>query len=338
MTEVSDIIRNFDKTVLYAFHFGTSDKLVHLTQEELNRIPYLSNIVAHKDDFLSPQNENGEYVLSHPIEYNWYMAIFHSITSRHPYTLFNELAEVNNILDVLQLFDYLGIDPFPLPLLKGRFLALSNPVKVKNDEERILYQKANISEARQTAAEFIIALSKNEYDLHNFDTLNDIFSLVKIILSNAAVFNSRFRHHTLIVIKECCYSFFSKKQRLLLPNAQQIANHSKIDTLMYLYDDDKPVPDDFSNTFAWRGAYALKDHPMPDEANPRKSFMWTFVVLYMSEFSTREELAIYQHEQYLKHNEAQAARSGRFNTLPKPKRPKIDKFKHRFNLKAQKYR
>ncbi|CAF4383234.1 unnamed protein product [Rotaria magnacalcarata] len=254
MTEVSDIIHNFDKTVLYAFRFETSDKLVHLTQEELNRIPYLSNIVAHKDDFLSSQNENGEYVLSHPIEYNWYMAIFHSITSRQPYTLFNELAEVNNILDVLQLFDYLGIDPFPLPLLKGRFLALSNPVK----------------------------------------------------------------------------------QRLLLTNAQQIANHSKIDTLMYLYDDDKPVPEDFSNSFAWRGAYALKDHPMPNEANPRKSFMWTFVVLYMSEFSTREELAIYQHEQYLKHNEAQAARSGRFNTLPK--RPKIDKFKHRFNLKAQKYR
>ncbi|CAF3555590.1 unnamed protein product [Rotaria socialis] len=340
MTEVSDIIRNFDKTVLYAFRFGTSDKLVHLTQEELNRIPYLSNIVTHKDDLLSPQNENGEYVLSHPIEYNWYMAIFHSIISRQPYTLFNELAEANNILDALQLFDYLGIDPFPLPLLKGRSLVLSNPVKVKNDEERILYQKANISEARQTAAEFIIALSKNEYDLHNFDTVNNIFSLVNIILSNAAVFNSRFRHHTLIVVKECCYSFFSKKQQHLLPNAQQIANHSKIDTLMYLYDDDKPVPDDFSNTFAWRGAYALKDHPIPDKANPRKSFMWpfeNFLILEMYHIiTTREELAIYQHEQYLKHNEAQAARSGRFNTLPK--RPKIDKFKHRFNLKAQKYR
>ena len=34
--------------------------------------------------------------------------------------------------------------------------------------------------------------------------------------------------------------------------------------------------------------------------------------------------------------EAQSARSGRFNTLPK--RPKIDKFKHRSGPKAQKYR
>ncbi|CAF5041557.1 unnamed protein product, partial [Rotaria sp. Silwood1] len=157
MAEVFDI-NNFDKAVLHAFRFGTSDKLVHLTQQELNRIPYLFNLVAHKDDFSSAQNKNGEYVLNHPIEYTWFMAIFRSITSQQPYILFNELPEDDNILDALQLFDYLGIDSFPLPLLKGRSLELSNQIEINNDKKRIEYHKANISEARQTAAEFIIAL------------------------------------------------------------------------------------------------------------------------------------------------------------------------------------
>jgi hypothetical protein len=48
------------------------------------------------------------------------------------------------------------------------------------------------------------------------------------------------------------------------------------------------------------------------------------------------ELYIYQIKQEQKKNEAQSARSGRFNTLPK--RPKVDKFKHRCGPKAQKYR
>ncbi|CAF1198901.1 unnamed protein product, partial [Rotaria sordida] len=97
MSEVSDII-NSNKIILYAFRFGTSDKLVHLTQQQLDRIPYLCALVAHKDDFLLNQNEYDEYVLHHPIEYTWFMPIFRSITSEHPYILFNEVPEDDNIL------------------------------------------------------------------------------------------------------------------------------------------------------------------------------------------------------------------------------------------------
>ncbi|CAF1317428.1 unnamed protein product [Rotaria sordida] len=136
MSEVSDII-NSNKTILYAFRFGTSDKLVHLTQQQLDRIPYLCALVAHKDDFLLNQNEYGEYVLHHPIEYTSFMPIFRSITSEHPYTLFNEVPEDDNILNTLKLFDYLCIDLFPLPLLKNTSLALSNRIKTDNDENRI---------------------------------------------------------------------------------------------------------------------------------------------------------------------------------------------------------
>ncbi len=49
-----------------------------------------------------------------------------------------------------------------------------------------------------------------------------------------------------------------------------------------------------------------------------------------------EELPIYETKQNRNNNEAQSARSGYFSTLPK--RLKVDKFKHRFGSKAQKYR
>jgi hypothetical protein len=69
---------------IYKFRFGTSNKLIQLIQSHLDRIPYLQALVAHKDDFSSIQNDQDEYVLSPPIHYNWFMPIFHAITTEQP--------------------------------------------------------------------------------------------------------------------------------------------------------------------------------------------------------------------------------------------------------------
>ncbi|CAF3790450.1 unnamed protein product [Rotaria sordida] len=158
MTDTSQLVDPKQERI-YTFHFRHSNKHVDLTDEELDHFPYLIALVEHKNDFLSVENENGEYVLSHSIEYPWFISILRSIKSEQPYTLFNELSEDNNVLDTLQLFDYLCINPFPLPLLKYEELVRSNPTNTDNDEKRLEYHQANLSEARQTAAEFIIALN-----------------------------------------------------------------------------------------------------------------------------------------------------------------------------------
>ncbi|CAF4053371.1 unnamed protein product, partial [Rotaria sordida] len=119
MTETLEI-NNENKKVMYAFRFTTSNKCIHLNQKQLDSIPYLSAIVAHKHDFLSTRNENGEYLLNSPIQYTWFMAVLHSIILGQSYTLFTELPERENILGTLQLFDYLGLNSFDLPLLKGK--------------------------------------------------------------------------------------------------------------------------------------------------------------------------------------------------------------------------
>ncbi|CAF3719792.1 unnamed protein product [Rotaria socialis] len=353
MAEIFNII-DHNTTVSYTFRFGTSDKLIHLTQQQLDRFPYLAVLIAHKDDFLSIQNESGEFVLSSPIHYTWFMAILHSLTSQNPYTLFNELSEGDNVLDTLQLFDYLGITSFPLPLLKHESLVRSNLIITEDTTKRVEYHKANILEARQTAAEFIIALSKSEYNLDDSNTLTCIFSLIMIIFSNANVFSSRFRHHTLTVVKECCSSLYVQNQRVL-PTIQNIAQNSKIDSFMYLYDDDQPLPENFENTFAWRGVNVsiekdrishFAEHPIYisiiGPCSTGKSTMLGYLLgrrgkELLNIVKTQESLMVgSRKDEKLYINEAQSARSGRFNTSPK--RPKVDKFKHRFGPKAQKYR
>jgi hypothetical protein len=201
--------------------------------------------------------------LNDPIKYTLFMAILLSITFEQPYTLFDKLPEDDDLFDALQLMDYLGIKPFPLPLLKHQSLCLSKSTKINDDGKYIKYHKANLFEARQTAAEFVIALSKKAYYLNDRHTAKDICHLIKYILSNPAAFSSRCRHHTLTAVKKCCYSFFSKAERDQLQTIHQRTQDEKIKTSMNLSNDGKPLPDGyFYYTFAWRGAYVpIEDKP-----------------------------------------------------------------------------
>ena len=151
-----------------------------------------------------------------------------------------------------------------------------NPTINNTDKHYLEYHKANLTEVRETAAEFIIALSKNEYNLNDLYTIRRIFSLIKVILFSATVFSSRFRHHTLTIVKEFCYSSFSTKQQRRLPTMQQIGQYRKFDSLIYLYGDDQPLPNNFQNAFAWKGVYVLieEDHTSPLSASSKKRFAW----------------------------------------------------------------
>lgn len=152
-----------DENKTYVFRFGASNEPLRLTQEQLDRIPYLLGLVTNDQKFLSIRNKHGEYVLNPPIHYQWFMPIFRAITSQQPYVLFNELSEDENALDVVQLFDYLNIDGFGSPLFQDEKLVLLNPVVNDTDHERhVKYRRATLSEARSTAAQFLLSISKNE--------------------------------------------------------------------------------------------------------------------------------------------------------------------------------
>ena len=358
-----------DDQTFYKFRFGTSDKLVQLTQHQLDRMPYLSTLVAHKDDFLSMKNDQNEYVLRHPIHYNEFMAILHSITIEQPYALFTSLPEDDNILDVLQLIDYLGINSFSCPLLKEPNIVLSNPPHREKDKKHIEYHRVkNISEARNTAAAFVLALTRNEYNLHHFKTNECIVSLISIIFSNRDVFSSRFRHHTYTIAKEYVFPLFLRKHPIhMFPTIKQ---SDSMDSGIYLMNDTQPLPKHFKNAFAWKGKYTLvinilifgpkcvgksailncllgrmennvsaTSFALPViEPNPEILFTLVDTPGVFENTVQARTISLLADPvvtvQYM--NEAESARSGRFNTLLK--RPKVDRFKHRCGPKVQQYR
>jgi hypothetical protein len=58
----------------------------------------ISTLLANEENFLSIQNENGEYVFNPPIHYNCFMPILCSITLEQPHILFHELPEDETIV------------------------------------------------------------------------------------------------------------------------------------------------------------------------------------------------------------------------------------------------
>ncbi|CAF0779911.1 unnamed protein product [Adineta steineri] len=354
----------------YRFRFGTTKKTIQITQQQLNHFPYLFALVSHTDDFSVNKNDDDEYILEYPICYNWFMVIFQSIIKEQPSALFTELTHEANVLRMLELYDYLCIDPLPLPLLKNQKLVLTNPIDVDGTNKHIEWCQADICEVRNIAIQFIIGISKNAYNLNDFGTINSIFTLLMAIFSNPNIFHSRFRYHTLKIIKKYCFSLFSDNQQKQLPTTQQIIQNINIDFIKYLDNKDQSLPPNFNNTFGWKGIYVSKDnvdtnaqhtHDMRRMVRDIQSEYSAIINYQLEQYrqllsyldsihrSTLQEgedysktlyntilLHTQKQEQERKKNEAQSARLRRSNTLPK--RPKVDKFKHRSGPKAQKYR
>jgi hypothetical protein len=320
-----------NKEIMFTFRFGTSDESVHLNQQQLNSIPYLAALVAHKDDMLSIQNQNGEYVLNPSISYRWFIIILRSITLDQPYILFTDTSEHENILDVLHLYDYLCINILHVPIMKGN---QSDPA-YDSDDIRIEYRKANHLETLDTAARFIMALNKNKYNLDNCKSIRDIFFLVKCIFSNSSVFNSQFWYHTLTIVKQCCFSSFSQKQQRQLSTRRQILTENVNHSSTYMLYDDQFPSERYQDVFAWRAIYvSTEEKEINTCLNYARHIMYYFQ--YVTAIIDRYENQIDEIHEKKKDSEAKSARSGRFNTLPK--RPNIDKIKHRSGPKAQKYR
>lgn len=79
---------------------------------------------------------------------------------------------------MLELYDYLCVNPKVVPMLKGSNLARLNQKEIVAKNVRVEYIRAkSLLEVRDTAVQFVVALSKNEYDLQKFDTRSNLFEM-----------------------------------------------------------------------------------------------------------------------------------------------------------------
>ena len=337
-----------DKRRIYRFRFGSTKKTVDLNEEEVQLIPYISRLVTYDDILQSCQNENGEYVLNSPIRFNYFQAILKSSKMKNYSILFDELSEEANVLGMLKLYDFLNLDPVPVPFLKNSHLLRSNRNETENNKELIKYHRATLEETRETAVQFVISLNNGEYNIHNSQTLQTIFFLLMDILSNPSVFGTRICHHTFTVTENCCYSLFNKHEQHQLDKAQRSAQR---------YRTVQNLPNRFYNAFTWKGVLTpenkLQEKSLLFEIDSAHDYYRSYSALFLNLASLVQSRPMYDHITVIElvetrqhdrpllsieintTSQAKLARSGHFNTLPK--RPKIDKFKYQYPRKIRKH-
>ncbi|CAF1184764.1 unnamed protein product [Adineta steineri] len=227
---------------MFKFGFDNCDKIVELSEEEIHRIPYLSSLISHKDDFLSIKNDKNEYILHHPICYNLLIPILNSINNENLYSLLNDLSINENIFDVLQLFDYVCLNQSIYLNNQNRFFTY--------------YQEEHLSKVRNNTAQFVLSLTKNVYSLNDLQTIEYIFSVITMIFVRKNTFSSQFRYHTYTILEEYIFPLFFKKHPIYLLN--DIKQNYRTDSNIYLCDDNQMVPIDCENDFVWKGYYEDK--------------------------------------------------------------------------------
>ncbi|CAF1072111.1 unnamed protein product [Adineta steineri] len=303
---------------MYKFGFDNCDKIVQLSEEEIHRIPYLLTLISHKDDFLSIKNDKNEYILHHPICYNLLIPILNSINNE-------------NSFDVLQLFNYLCL----------------NQSIYLNDQNRFFtyYREKNLCEVRNNAAQLVLSLTKNAYDLNDLQTIEYIFLVITIIFSRKSIFNLQFCYHTYKILEKCVFPLFFKKHPIYLLN--DIKEDCRIDSNICFYNDNQGYYEVkmSDNQIKQRCILIVARGRGKSEllrelfGDPRKKYSTNTYNrsqnIKETELLSKESTSLTMNSNlYL--NESQSARLGYYNT--RPKQAQIDKFKHKYKTKVNKYR
>ncbi|CAF1627558.1 unnamed protein product [Adineta ricciae] len=254
---------------MYLFRFDKTNKVVQLDQQELQHFPYLVALVERSQDFISNKNQNDEYILDSNIRYSWFLPIIRSVTQEQPSILFAELSLTCNVLGILQLYDYLCIKPLPLPRFEDDKLVRTHSITADENEKYVKFVRANVGETRNLAVQFMMAISRDEYDLSDLETKDEVFSLIMSIFSNPKVFNIKFRSHTLKIVTNYCYASFSEEQKKEIPTVKRI---KRMKTTEFCVDNNEALPDDFQNKFASKLVKISKEEYDAIHATPVSDF------------------------------------------------------------------
>ena len=191
---------------MHTFRFADPSQVISLSQEQLERIPYLFEMVSSTDPVSSNRNERGEWLLDCRIRYAGFTAILASVTARRSSFLFTKLPQRCDVFCMLKLRKFLRIDPLPV----SSFAQTQSEI----DDELFFqtYCRMRPSAVRDSAVEFALAIAMDKYDFHGSANVKNIVYLLEVILSHGEFFGVRLRYHTLAIVKACCSSAFSSKQ------------------------------------------------------------------------------------------------------------------------------
>ena len=341
-------MRRTNSPTMYTFRFADASRVVSLSQDQLERIPYLFEMVSCPDQTTSKRNTRGEWMLTYRIRYPSFTAILASVTARRSAFLFTILPQRCNVLSMLNRYEYLRIDPLPVPAF----------AQEKNEiDDELFFQafcRVRPSEVRDSAVEFVAAIGMGKYNFNGIANVENIVYLLGVILSHPEFFGPCMRYHTSAIVETCCRSIFDSAQmsRLqayrnpVVPDDEDTADEE---------DDQQYLSLRSEEIIYWRKHINTSrdedDHQHLSLRPPRQWILLSTAHIYLRlrpfEFLPHISLSIlrpHDDETTLDSNqvnvyaddEAKWARAGYFNTLPR--RSMHNRCKHRSNAKAQKHR
>lgn len=103
--EVSELATSIKK-----FRFA-SDQLLILEDVQIEKIPYLSAIVSAADNFKFVCDEQGHYKLDPYIQFKNFRFVIESLSCKSTRHIFTHLPKADDAIEIIGLFDFLGIGP-----------------------------------------------------------------------------------------------------------------------------------------------------------------------------------------------------------------------------------
>jgi hypothetical protein len=218
-------------TTTKTFRFASGQLLI-LDDHQVEKIPYLAAIVSSADNFESVCDEHGHFKLDPYIEFKYFPFVIKSLSFRLVRQIFTHLPKEDDIIEIIALFDFLGIglqsDP-TLDEVDSTFF--SNLVYSPLLDTYLQIIKPSI--LRDMAVRFGIAIIKEQYDFTNRQVIDQIYWYIMFILSTPTLFGPGLRHH-MYKIAEYCFSLFSpcllKPLERLLWTTIQCAKKKKLFT------------------------------------------------------------------------------------------------------------
>ncbi|CAF5108736.1 unnamed protein product, partial [Rotaria sp. Silwood1] len=192
-------------TTTKTFRFS-SGQLLTLTDDQIEKIPYLTALVSAGPSFDSIKLSKGYYLLDSNINYRDFLFVLESISFHSIRKIFIRLPKNYNVLAIIALLDFLAIESERGPTLEevDSKIFWNFQFGDKLGQYQFIYLPSDIQDM---AVRFAIAMTKEEYDFTNRKVIDQVYWFIMFILSCYELFETNLRYHVQKIAQNC-FSIF----------------------------------------------------------------------------------------------------------------------------------
>ncbi|CAF4134558.1 unnamed protein product, partial [Adineta steineri] len=176
-----------------SFRFGNGHVLT-LTENQINKIPYLTAFVSSADFFEAARDDQGHFIIHPNIDIKQLRFILDCFPCRFTQDIFIRLPDDYDAVSTVLHMDYLGLLDQPDPSLDEVDSSFFDII-VYNPLTNSYTERIRLSQICDMAVRFAIALVREAYDVTDDNVHDRIYWYIMFIISAYTFFDPNIRHH-----------------------------------------------------------------------------------------------------------------------------------------------